>query len=526
MSQVIYTHKNGTKYVYESTSYYDKEKKQARPKRKLIGKIDPVTGAIVPTQPRGRKPKHVEKNDEKKTGGVRSIKSYGATYLLTELAKKMGVLSDLKEIFPDSYLELLTLMQYLILEPGNSIREFDQWQTKVETELTKDLSSKCVSELFATISEDDKQRFFHAQQQRYINEEYWVFDTTSISTYSDIDYAKYGYNKEDDKLKQVNLGLVVGETSRIPVMYRLLPGNIVDSKTIETLLSLLDEFPQKMKKLVLDRGFYKERNIQMLCEEGVEFVAGGKRGVKYIDEVIERLLPEIKEIEHYSTKEKLYIGSEKISHFRASETSHYPVTVHVYHDEFQQYQQKTKLMEDLDELLTLLNEDEKSRKEIESNNRGLMTYVTLNPEDNRYSLNTEVIKKRIATMGTFVLLSNSNQSSQECLRIYRDKDIVEKKFQTLKNDLEMRRLRTHGQETTEGKMFVQYLTVVVESYLREQMRGTKLDEKYTLKDLLEEIKSVYTYIDGGGNYTLAEVTNKQAKIFERLGILHPSFSIR
>ncbi|MBF6626370.1 hypothetical protein IU402_07240 [Aerococcaceae bacterium zg-BR9] len=183
-------------------------------------------------------------------------------------------------------------------------------------------------------------------------------------------------------------------------------------------------------------------------------------------------------------------------------------------------------MEDLDELLTLLNEDEKSRKEIESNNRGLMTYVNLNPEDNRYSLSTEVIKKRIATMGTFVLLSNSNQSSQECLRIYRDKDIVEKKFQTLKNDLEMRRLRTHGQETTEGKMFVQYLTVVVESYLREQMRGTKLDEKYTLKDFLEEIKSVYTYIDGGGNYTLAEVTNKQAKIFERIGILHPFFSIR
>ncbi|MBF6625450.1 hypothetical protein IU402_02470 [Aerococcaceae bacterium zg-BR9] len=130
----------------------------------MIGKIDPVTGAIVPTQPRGRKPKHVEKNDEKKTGGVRSIKSYGATYLLTELAKKMGVLSDLKEIFPENYLELLTLMQYLILEPGNSIREFDQWQTKVETELTKDLSSKRVSELFATISEDDKQRFFHAQQ--------------------------------------------------------------------------------------------------------------------------------------------------------------------------------------------------------------------------------------------------------------------------------------------------------------------------------------------------------------------------
>ncbi|MBF6977596.1 hypothetical protein IU403_00375 [Aerococcaceae bacterium zg-BR22] len=85
-------------------------------------------------------------------------------------------------------------------------------------------------------------------------------------------------------------------------------------------------------------------------------------------------------------------------------------------------------MDDLDELLTLLNEDKRRRKEIESSNRGLMVYVTLNPEDNRYSLNTEVIKKCIATMGTFVLLSNTKQSSQEFLRIYRDKDIVEKKF--------------------------------------------------------------------------------------------------
>ncbi|MBF6977597.1 hypothetical protein IU403_00380 [Aerococcaceae bacterium zg-BR22] len=90
----------------------------------------------------------------------------------------------------------------------------------------------------------------------------------------------------------------------------------------------------------------------------------------------------------------------------------------------------------------------------------------------------------------------------------------------------MRRLRTHGQETTEGKMFVQFLSVAVESYLREQMRGAQLDEQYTLKDLFEEIKSVYTYIDGGGNYTVAEVTNKQAKIFECLDIVHPSLSIR
>ncbi len=45
--------KTGVTYVYESTSYWDKDKHQARNKRKLIGKIDPDTGEIVPTGRRG-----------------------------------------------------------------------------------------------------------------------------------------------------------------------------------------------------------------------------------------------------------------------------------------------------------------------------------------------------------------------------------------------------------------------------------------------------------------------------------------
>ena len=44
-------------YVYESESYWDKEKKQPRARRKLIGKIDEATGNIVPTDGRGRRRK-------------------------------------------------------------------------------------------------------------------------------------------------------------------------------------------------------------------------------------------------------------------------------------------------------------------------------------------------------------------------------------------------------------------------------------------------------------------------------------
>lgn len=46
--------RSGITYVYDSKSYYDKEKKCSRAKRTLIGKIDPNTGEMIPTDGRNK----------------------------------------------------------------------------------------------------------------------------------------------------------------------------------------------------------------------------------------------------------------------------------------------------------------------------------------------------------------------------------------------------------------------------------------------------------------------------------------
>lgn len=46
--------RSGITYVYDSKSYYDKEKKCSRARRTLIGKIDPDTGEMVPTDGRNK----------------------------------------------------------------------------------------------------------------------------------------------------------------------------------------------------------------------------------------------------------------------------------------------------------------------------------------------------------------------------------------------------------------------------------------------------------------------------------------
>ena len=63
--------KTGITYVYDSHSYWDKEKKQHRSDRKLIGKIDPETGEIVPT----RKKKNVSGADKDSNAKIKKLES-------------------------------------------------------------------------------------------------------------------------------------------------------------------------------------------------------------------------------------------------------------------------------------------------------------------------------------------------------------------------------------------------------------------------------------------------------------------
>ena len=97
----MHNKKAGVTYVYESTSYWDKEKQQPRNKRKLIGKIDPETGEIVPTGKPGRKSASAAEPAEAANPFVSQtrIDCSNDRYenLLASLSEKDGEITELKK---------------------------------------------------------------------------------------------------------------------------------------------------------------------------------------------------------------------------------------------------------------------------------------------------------------------------------------------------------------------------------------------------------------------------------------------
>lgn len=105
------------------------------------------------------------------------------------------------------------------------------------------------------------------------------------------------------------------------------------------------------------------------------------------------------------------------------------------------------------------------------------------------------------------------------MQVYRDKDVVEKSFDDLKNQLDMKRLRMHNSRTTDGRLFVQFIALIYMSALRREMRKSGLIKYYNIRELLKEMEPL-TKIKYSGRYgyILTERTKAQKNIMKLLGM--------
>lgn len=162
--------RSGITYVYESVSYWDKEKKQPRSKRTLIGRLDTATGTIVPTDGRGKRRTQKEPDPVIRKGPVPTVKTerlfFGATYLLDQIGEETGVTAELKTCFPNHYKQILSIAYYLVLEDQNPLFRFKKWAAIHKHPYGKDIPSQRSTELFQSITEEAKMQFFRLQEKR------------------------------------------------------------------------------------------------------------------------------------------------------------------------------------------------------------------------------------------------------------------------------------------------------------------------------------------------------------------------
>jgi transposase len=457
---------------------------------------------------------------------------YGATYLLDEIGDKLGLLDDLKQCFPGCYKQLMSIAYYLILEDRNPLSRFEKWSATHKHPYGKDIPSQRSSELFMGITEEHIHRFFQLQGKRRAEQEYWAYDVTSISSYSEaLRQVQYGHNKEDDRLPQINLALVFGERSNLPFYYRKLAGNIPDVKTIKNLLADLDILGFSKVKLVMDKGFYSAANINGLMKEHYKFLISVRTSLSFIRKELEKVYDEFRSFEYYNEDHQLYSvtvpGEWDYAHERPYKGDVIEGKRRVYIHLYYNIDRAAEDQKNFDRRLMGYRQELLSGKRVPEHENQYKKYFAVKDTPARgvqVKVVEEAVKKTKRYYGFFALLSNEKMDSITALELYRNKDLVEKAFGDLKERLNLRRALVSSERSLDGKLFVEFVALIYLSYLKKRMQEKQMGRHYTLTGLLDKLDVIECFEHPGRELRVGEILEKQRQIYLDLEIEPPTSS--
>ena len=522
--------RSGITYVYESVSYWDREKKQPRSKRTLIGRLNPTTGEIVPTDGRGKRRAQKEDDPAVRKGPVPVARTnrlfFGATYLLDQIGEVTGLTADLKTCFPNTYKQILSIAYYLVLEDQNPLFRFKKWAAIHRHPFGKDIPSQRSTELFQSVTEEAKMHFFRLQGKRRAEKEYWAYDSTSISSRSEtLRQVKYGKNKDDDHLPQINLALVFGEKSKLPFYYRKLAGNVPDVKTIQELLRELDVLGYEKIKLVMDRGYYSAENINALFKKHLKFLCGTSSALSFAKDFIREIGSRKDHYEYYNSNLELYVFTKTIAWDYEQER---PYKGDVVKEERRMYLHlyfnPDKFSDDgkaFNRRLDTLKNELLSGHRVPEHEKDYRKYFEIKETPKKgisLTVKQDAVDAAHERYGFFVLISNEVKDPVTALSLYRMRDVVEKAFWNVKERLNLRRTMTSSESSLEGKLFVEFVALIYLSYIQKKMEEKGLFATYTLHELLDELDVIECFMEPGKAPIQGEILKKQEQIYRDLGV--------
>lgn len=528
-------------YLYESLSFRDE---QGRPRKKKIkiGKVDPKTGheiyyedfldrmaqagihfAVqeVERMPADRTPQELTLEI------LLSVRSYGSYYLLTNIAEKIGLLPVLSKTLPKTWQQLFNLACFMVAT-GDPLMYCADWLSQTTAEGVKNLTSQRISELFSNIQESDRNHFYNAWMAHVLEIDYIALDISSISPYSELmQLSEWGYNRDHGDLRQINMCMLLGETTQLPIYQTIYRGSLKGVITLQTTLnevSLL--WPEVMPKIVMDKGFFSTKNINaMLLHEQSEpqwrfpFLMSVPFTSGYAKSVIAGEKKDMDTIENtILTSEGAIRGVHKLCNWPGIGPKFHTF---IYFNPAKAQKDKNELYAYVTELKQAAAKDPgNDRLRSEFDKYLIIRNSSLREGGHTITIRNDVIDQKLETTGWLVIVSNYTDNAQEAIDIYRSKDFVEKGFDRLKNAFDLHRLRVHEDERAQNKVFCGFIALILASAIDKRMKDQQLYSRYTMTEMLRKVAQIKMATVNGVR-VLQPITKEQSTILKAFDVPEP-----
>lgn len=473
------------------------------------------------------------------------------------ITKRYRIDAFLRKAFgEDIASDILSLMWYMVSE-GAALSDSDAWLAYFESPKGCPISSQGITRILDSMGMDGIMTFYKdwlASLER--TGDRVLYDLTSISWNGrDIDLAGWGHNRDNDKLPQVNFALLCTRSTAMPLFAWPLEGSVHDTKTLQNTLQFLEKLGYRPGCLMMDRGFASQENITYMLQNRHTFLQALRVNAGWIREIIDagrrdRLRPDSmvkagNRTYYTSTSTCQWVALRRVGRkcvtdevvvnicsgprcekYTSGEKSVEVLSQHICHVHVLFCQDLVgghwdRFMESLnDERNRLLANEGTTVKDklkdyfhIEKKKYARHRTVAFDME------NIEKHRDRYAGHICFITNDRTIPTAEDALREYSTRDYIEKDFDEMKNDLDMKRIRVHTDERMRARLLIQFVAEVILREIRVRLRDSEECNKMTRRQISSHIKSIYK-IHFAGKYrdVKPELSKSQRAILEALGL--------
>jgi len=480
----------------------------------------------------------------------------GPSIVFGGISKRYRVDAMLKKAFgEDDAQEILSLAWYVASE-GGALVNSDVWLGQYENPAGRVISSQEITRLLDRMGHDGIMAFYKDWLGRFEKTHGKVlYGLTSISWHGrGINMAEWGHNRDNENLPQANYALLCARDTAMPLFAWPLEGSISDVKALQNTLQFLDKLSYRPDCLMMDRGFASVENISYMLKQGYVFLQALRVNAKWVFEIIDagreaRLRPDsmikVGDRTYYASTakcqwvtlrkankkgavaEEAFVyqckgakGEKYAPENGAEAVSQHPCTVHVLFCQDLVGGQWDRFMEKLNKEHERLAANEAAEPESE-----LKPYFLIEKKKwarkRTVEFNMDNIAKhrdRYAGHICFVTNDKTIASAEAALQEYSTRDYIEKDFDELKNELDMRRVRVHTDGRMVARLFIQFVAEIHMREIRVRLRDSAECKKMTRRQISAHIKGIYK-IKFKGKYkdVCPELSKSQRSILDALG---------
>ena len=523
--------KGNAVYVnYEVGREYYPDRKYTIPKRVTIGKLSKADKKMmVPNQNFLTYFPEIELPEEKFNSNRSSCLRIGAYIIIQKILDEYKLPELLGEQFEEKDLGLfLDLIAYTITCENNAGQYYPMYAFghPLFTKGMRIYSDSKVSEFLCGMTGEESIGFLNDWNASCDHREkiYISYDSTNKNSEAgNIEMVEFGEAKVDVGSPIFNYSIAYDTKNAKPLFYETYLGSIADISQLEYMLGKAKGYGYKNIGFILDRGYFSKGNIRKMDEYGYSFVIMIKGMAKLVNRLVLENKGKFEEERRYSirkhhvygitVKDRLYLDDEKDRYF------------HIYHSTGKEHGEKEELEEMLERLGKVikaqygtdyqLSDAEKEYFDTFYDSKGILTLV---------KEKDDVIKQALQLCGYFCIVTSDKMTAAEALDLYYSRDASEKLFRGDKSYLGNKSERTHYNESTEAKIFVEFVALIVRNRIYTKLKEelNRIDENpnyMTVPAALRELEKIEMIRGRDRIYRLDHaVTKTQKTILNAFGM--------